>query len=133
MYIARFKPISNQSDWRTAILFNDRATGTPIDMTGISFTMQISLIGRYYNLQNSAGSTMTLSTATGELTNPSLGILQIIVLIGRMQGMMPGTYDVGLQMTNNVITVQTLLGKLPIVNGIIGSGTATNPWGDDYA
>lgn len=131
MFTARFKPLSNQSDWSTACLFNDKATGTPITLTGITFTLQLQLIGSSRNNNsNSTGASLVGSTGSGELTLPSLGILQIFFPVTRIQVLQPGSYDVGLTMTNGIFTAQVIIGRLPIISGIIGSGTQSNPWGD---
>jgi hypothetical protein len=118
MFQARFKPVTNQSDWATSIQFNDKATGTPIDITGDdmpnSFALAVQLVG------DGNMPALTGSTATGELTLPSLGILQIFFPAARMQALTPGSYDVGLTVTNGVNTAQILLGRLPLVNGIVG-------------
>ena len=118
MIQARFKPVTNQSDWATSIQFNDKATGTPIDITGddmpLSFALALQLVGE----RNMPA--LTGGTATGELTLPSLGILQIFFPAARMQALAPGSYDIGLTVTNGVNTVQILLGRLPIVDGIVG-------------
>jgi hypothetical protein len=118
MFQARFKPVTNQSDWATSIQFNDKATGMPIDITGDdmpnSFALAVQLVG------DGNMPALTGSTATGELTLPSLGILQIFFPAARMQVLTPGSYDVGLTVTNGVNTAQILLGRLPLVNGIVG-------------
>lgn len=118
MFQARFKPVANQSDWATSIQFNDKATGTPIDITGDdmpnSFALAVQLVG------DGNMPALTGSTATGELTLPSLGILQIFFPAARMQALTPGSYNVGLTVTNGVNTAQILLGRLPLVNGIVG-------------
>jgi hypothetical protein len=117
MFQARFRPVSNQSDWATPMQFNDKASGTPIDITGEdvpnSFVLALQLAGA------SNGPALTGSTATGELTLPSLGILQVFFPAARMQALAPGSYDVGLTVTNGINTAQILLGRLPIVNGIV--------------
>jgi hypothetical protein len=123
MFQARFKPVTNQSDWATSIQFNDKASGAPIDITGddlpLSFNLALKPVGE--------GNTPSLtgSTATGELTLPSLGILQIFFPASRMQALSPGSYDVGLTVTNGLNTAQILLGRLPIVNGIVGQSAGT--------
>ena len=127
MFQARFKPVTNQSDWATSVQFNDKASGTPIDITGddvpLSFNLALKPVG-----QGSAPA-LTGSTATGELTLPSLGILQIFFPAARMQALTPGSYDVGLTVTNGLNTSQILLGRLPIVNGIVGqSASATGDY-----
>jgi hypothetical protein len=128
MFQARFKPVTNQSDWATSIQFNDKASGTPIDITGDdvpnSFSLALALVG---DANNAA---LTGSTTTGELTLPSLGILQIFFPAARIQALAPGSYDVGLTVTNGVNTAQILLGRLPIVNGIVGQSVGAN-W--DYS
>jgi hypothetical protein len=129
MFQARFKPISNQSDWSTAIQFNDKASGTPVDITGggspaNSFTLALQLAGTC-NAPALQG-----STATGELTTPSLGILLIYFPVGRMQSLTPGSYRVGLTVTNAIFTTEIFLGLLPVVNGIVGQSAGPN-W--DYS
>jgi hypothetical protein len=42
-----------------------------------------------------------------------------------MQALAPGSYDVGLTVTNGLNTAQILLGRLPIVNGIVGQSAGT--------
>ena len=118
MFQARFKPVTNQSDWATSIQFNDKATGTPIDITGDDVPLSFNLALKPVGEGNAAA--LTGSTATGELTLPSLGILQIFFPAARMQALTPGSYDVGLTVTNGLNTAQILLGRLPIVNGIVG-------------
>ena len=123
MFQARFKPVTNQSDWATSIQFNDKASGTPMDITGDDVPLSFNLALKPVGEGNSPA--LTGSTATGELTLPSLGILQIFFPASRMQALTPGSYDVGLTVTNGLNTAQILLGRLPIVNGIVGPSAGT--------
>ncbi|SDR10178.1 hypothetical protein SAMN05519103_00747 [Rhizobiales bacterium GAS113] len=124
MITARFKPISNQSDWSTTILFNDKASDTPIDFTGLTWTLQLQLQGDINNVA------LLGSTATGELTNPSLGILQVYFPVTRMKALTAGSYRLGLTVTNGIYTTQVMLGLVPIVPGIVGQTPGPN-W--DYS
>jgi hypothetical protein len=127
MFKARFKPVSNQADWATTLTFNDRIAGTPIDITGLSFTLTAQLLG----CQNAP--TLNGSTATGELTNPSLGVLQVYFPASRMQGLTPGSYQVGMTVfqASSGYTVQVMLGILPVIAGIVGMSPGPNVW--DYS
>jgi hypothetical protein len=114
MFTARFKPVSNQGDWATWIRLNNRADGTPIDLSAVSATLAAQLLSgaRCANF-------LTGSTASGELTNPSLGILQVFFPVATMQALSPGSYRVGLTITNGIFTKQLILGLLPIVAGVV--------------
>src|ERR1700738_3898149 len=111
MINARFKPISNQSDWSTACVINDRATGTPIDLTNIvTITLAVQMINQPNN------PILTGSLTTGEITKPSLGIIQIYFPATRMQALTPGSYQVGMILADAVPrTVELFLGLLPVV------------------
>lgn len=130
MFTARLRAITNKADWSTAIQINDKATGTPVDLTGDSFSLALRLrqgnsgqnawpnSASYYDWSASAPD-LTGSTATGEITNPSVGILQVYFPVGRIQSLRPGTYDLGLTVTNGVFTMQVAIGTLPIVDGFV--------------
>jgi hypothetical protein len=127
MFNARFKPVSNQADWSTTLTFVDRAQGTPVDLTGLSFTLSAQLAGS----RNAPA--LNGSTATGELTNPSLGVLQVYVPASRMQGLTPGSYQVGMTVfqASSGFTAQVLLGVLPVIAGLVGPSAGPNVW--DYS
>ena len=127
MFKARFKPVSNQADWATALSFNDRIMGTPVDLTGLSFTLAAQLAGQ------PNAPTLNGSTATGELASPTLGVLQIYFPAARMQGLTPGSYRVGMTVfqASSGFTVQVALGILPVLAGITGNSPAPNVW--DYS
>ncbi len=127
MFNARFKPVSNQADWATALVFNDRATGTPVDLTGLSFSLAAQLLGQ----QNAP--TLIGGTSTGELTNPSLGVLQVYFPASRMIGLTPGSYQVGMTVfqASSGFTVQVLLGVLPVIAGLVGPSPGPKSW--DYS
>jgi len=127
MFNARFKPVSNQADWATALFFNDRATGSAIDLTGLAFMLAAQLLG-----QPNAPALIG-STATGELTNPSLGVLQVYFPASRMQGLTPGSYQVGMTVfqVSSGFTVQAMLGLLPVVAGLTGPSPGPSIW--DYS
>jgi hypothetical protein len=127
MFNARFKPVSNQADWSTALYFNDRALGTPVDLTGLSFTLAAQLLGQ------PNAPTLSGSTATGELTSPSLGVLQVYFPAARMMSLTPGSYQVGMTVFQPAsgFTVQVLLGILPVIAGLVGPSPRPNVW--DYS
>jgi hypothetical protein len=127
MFKARFKPVSNQADWASAITFNDRTTGLPIDLSDLTFSVAAQLL----NQQNSP--TLVGSTDTGELTNPTTGVLQLYFPASRMQGLTPGSYQVGMTVNqaSSGRTVQVLLGILPVLAGFTGPSAGPNVW--DYS
>jgi hypothetical protein len=112
---ARLKEATNQSDWALPIQFIDRATGDLIDLS--SDTFQLALVPT-----SPPGSTypvLTGSTVTGELTVTGLGILYVYFPAARMSSLVPGTYKVGLTISNGVQTAQVLVGHLPVRDGIV--------------
>jgi len=127
MFNARFKPVSNQADWATNITFADRATGAPIDLSGLSFTLAAQLLGQ------PNAPTLIGSTGTGEITSPSLGVLQVYFPASRMKGLTPGSYRVGMTVfqPSSGFTVQAMIGLLPVIPGLVGPSASPNIW--DYS
>jgi hypothetical protein len=121
MYLTKFHPVSNQGDWATWVLMSDRASGQPLDLSSLSFALAA--------VRQQGCDALTGSSSTGELTNPSTGYLQIFFPVARMQALPPGSYKVGLTMSNGAYTRQLILGLLPVVSGVVNMPG----YGDDYS
>jgi len=120
MLNAKLKPVSNQGDWSTAMQFIDRASGDPVDLGGDSFR----LVLRPLAAGGRRRPALAGSTVTGELSLPSLGILAVYFPASAMRALEPGTYEVGLSISNGVLTAQVIVGRLPIIDGVVGDPTS---------
>jgi hypothetical protein len=134
MFITNLRSITNRSMWATAILFNDKSTGLPMDITGggvpNSFVLALRRtegnrnswpMNSFYDPNYLGPPDLVGSTTTGELTIPALGILQVNFPVARIQTLCPGSYRMGLGVTNGISTVEVAVGLLPVIDGIIPS------------
>ncbi len=127
MFQAKFKPISNGADWSTNISFTDQATGEPIDLTGGDVPNSFTFIAQ--PVQNNRwvlNPSLVGSSATGEITIVSPGLLNLFFPATRMNTMRVGSYRCGLTITNlptGPYTIEIFLGLLPVLDGILGQNS----------
>jgi hypothetical protein len=132
MFTAKFSPTSNAADWSTNISFTDKATGEAIDLTGGNVPNSFTFIAQPMQNRWSTNSALVGSSATGEVTVVSLGLLNIFFPATRMNTLGAGSYRCGLTITNlptGPYTIEVFLGLLPVLDGILGQGSIS-PW--DY-
>lgn len=93
-----FDPTPNTADWVADIAFVDKATGTPIDLTGVAFEMQVR------RLPSDGHVIVAASTASGRLINGgATGVLSIRVPTSAMSGVPAGDYVTDLVATGDGI------------------------------
>lgn len=93
-----FDPTPNTADWVADIAFVDKATGNPIDLTGIAFEMQVR------RLASDGQVVIAASTATGRLVNGgATGVLSIRVPTAVMSRASAGDYVTDLVATGDGI------------------------------
>lgn len=126
MYIwpVLFPPVSNREDWFQILSLNDDDTGAAIDLSGLTFQLEIRNLQdgstSQYNISSfyyaSASPIITAALGTG-LTVVDVGKLQIEILETKMRALNPGTYQVACTCTDGTKTRQLFVGRLPIIDG----------------
>lgn len=108
--------ISNAADWDKSFRLRSKTDGTLFDMTGATVTFKVRP-GREQDWSGSGADVLTGSTTTGEVTLPSLGVINWRFPASTMAGIDPGTYRAGVIITRDGETVQLFLGTVAIKGG----------------
>ena len=111
MFGARLDPITTRSDWILPIEFKDSETGDLMDLTGVTFDVRLRENG-------GVTSTITGSSAGGEITNPDTGVALITFLASALTSLEAVEYDVALTMYRDSYTETIILGTIPVLDGI---------------
>lgn len=112
MYQAVFEPISNRADWIGNLQLQNEETGAPItDLAGIEVKMEIR--------RACCSPFLSATFANGKIIDQGNGVMQWRFTASDMNHVCPDTYDVGIILTRDGITVQELVGSLPVIDGVV--------------
>ena len=111
MYQGTLEPISNRADWFGTLEIVDDETGEVVtDLSG--FTVSIAVRNDRQSPE------MTAYTGDSHITADG-GVIQWRFAASEMGRLCPGTYEVGITLSRDGITVQQLIASLPIVDGVV--------------
>lgn len=111
VFHGKLDPISNREDWNFVIELDDSDTGLPLDLTGAQISVTIR-DARYRS------TVLNGSSNDGTVTFLDVGVFQITYLAAKMQNLRPDMYEVGVALVQNGVTVQLIIGLLPVLDGI---------------
>jgi len=110
VFQGKLDPVSNREDWTYVVEIDDE-DDNPVDLTDAAISVTIR-DPRYRSVA------LAGSTADGSITVLDTGVFRIAFAAARLQPMRADTYEVGVVLVQNGVTVQLVLGLLPIVDGI---------------
>ena len=111
VFHGKLDPTSNREGWSLTVEIDDE-NNNPIDLTGASITVNIR-DPRYRAI------VLCGSTANGAVTILSTGVFQVSFTAAQFRPFRPDTYEVGVVLVQNRVTVQLVIGLLPVVDGIM--------------
>jgi hypothetical protein len=111
VFQGKLSPVSNREDWNLTLEIDDE-NDDPIDLTGASITVNIR-DPRYRAV------VLCGSTSNGAVTILGTGVFQVSFSAAQLQPFRPGTYEVGMVLVQNGVTIQLLIGLLPVIDGIM--------------
>lgn len=113
MFQGTLDPISNRADWFGTIeLINDDTGEVLENLDGISVKIEVRDDDRSYPL-------LTASTADGRVTFLGGGVIQWHFPPSFLRNICAGSYDLGVIISRDGITVQQLIATLPIIDGVV--------------
>ena len=113
MQIATLAPVTNRGDWIDCYKLVDDETDDPIDLSDAA---EITLEIREPET-HCPKATATLTG--GSIIHIETGVFQWTFPLAQMRSLCPRTYDVGLTILKDAITTQILIGRLPVLDGIV--------------
>jgi hypothetical protein len=112
MFIGTLSPVSNRADWVDAFQLLDEETNEPIniaDATAIIIEVRDP---------RTRCIVLTGSLSSGEIESVETGTFQWHFTSDRMRLLCPQDYEIGCTIVKDSITVQLLIGTLPIMDGV---------------
>lgn len=113
MFTGTLNPVSNRATWTEDFELTDLETGDPIDL---STATEITIELRDPSTQTSK---FTLSMTGGEIDVVALGVFEWRAEVGTMRNLCGKTYEVGCTIEQSGDTTQLIIGRLPVVDGIV--------------
>lgn len=101
---------TNNADWRTQFQFTDAETGDLIDFTGATIEIAVKDFDGCQKVE--------ATTDNGMIAIVSTGIFELNVPASTMEGLCPGTYQIGGVYSLNDETVSLFTGSLAIISGV---------------
>lgn len=114
MLTGTLSPVSNQADWIEAYGLYDEETGDPVD---VSDAAEITISIRD---PESGSADLTATLTGGTIEHIETGVFQWTFTVAQMQQLCAKTYDVGMTILKDDQTIQLFIGKLPVLDGIVG-------------
>jgi hypothetical protein len=102
---------SNRENWTIQFYAEDDDTGNAIDFTGATINFALR--------DSNRSALLSASTADGNITTPTTGLVEIAFTETEMSGIDPGTYSIGCNYTLNSVTAQLFVGYAAIYDGVV--------------
>lgn len=116
--VINLRPVTNSEDWYDVFEAHDEDADTPFDFTGWALSLKVGCPdGR-----RSGPALISASDTDGRIEFPAgrdSGQFSVTVPASAMACMEPNTYPVGIIMEKDGDTVQLVLARLPIVDGVV--------------
>jgi hypothetical protein len=110
MYIGSLDAQSNRATWRVDVTLIDDDTKDTIKVSDCAITMTVS--------DESGCQVLTGSSASGAIIFPQDDVFEWSFSSSQMAALCAGSYNVGVRISQNDITMQLIVGTLPIVDGV---------------
>ena len=112
MFIGTLSPVSNRADWIDTFQLLDEETNEPID------TSDATAIIIEVRAPSTRCVVLTGSLSSGEIERVETGTFQWHFTADRMRLLCPQDYEIGCTIVKDGITVQLLIGTLPVMDGV---------------
>jgi hypothetical protein len=114
MITGALSPVSNREDFELQVELYDEEADEPVTLDGVAEVV-IEVAPR----DRSSRSVLSARMSAGQITSPELGVIECVFAAAQMQALCAGTYDVGGTLTKDGITVQFIIGTLPVLDGVV--------------
>lgn len=114
-YFGALDPASNRADFNEPYGLDDAETGDPIDEAILSAASIV------FEIADPVSKAILLSATSdnGLVTIPTDGVMLVTFTRAQMTTLCPGTYNVGITITDDDETEQILAGTIPIYDGVV--------------
>lgn len=110
MSITLSSSTTNNADWKTQFQFTDADTGDLIDFTGATIEIAVR--------ESDGCQKIEATTDNGMIVIVGTGIFELNVPASTMEGLCPGTYQIGGVYSLNGETVSLFTGSLAVISGV---------------
>ncbi len=101
---------TNNADWNMQIHVTDADSGVPVDFTGATIEIEVKDANGCRKLEG--------SVADGRVTLPDTGVIEWLFPAASMEGLCPGSYNMGAVYQLNGATVSLFTGQLVVIDGV---------------
>lgn len=106
-------PVSNRETWTGSYEVSDAETGDLIDLsTATEITIEV-------RAPTTGSPEFTLSLTGGDITIAALGVFEWRAEASAMRSLCAKTYEIGCTIEIGDDTVQLIVGRLPVIDGIV--------------
>lgn len=112
MFLGTLDPATTRADWELIVAFADADTGELLDLAGAAVLVEL-------RDRASGGVTLSGSSANGKVLFPDTGTIRIAVPAAEMRSLAADVYDIGGVLTLNGVTLQFVIGLLPVLDGVV--------------
>lgn len=116
--VINLRPVTNSEDWYDVFEAHDEDADTAFDFTGWSLELKV----RSPNEGKQGRALISASDADGRIAFPSgraSGQFTVTVPASAMTSLCVGTYPVGIIMAKDGDTIQLVLARLPVLDGVV--------------
>ena len=110
MYAGTLKAATNRADWQDGFKLLD-ATGAVVDLTGAEVTLTLAD-------RETKRAKLTIKTSD-YVTVDANGVIRWNVPVENMRSLCAETYDLGMVLKINGATKQLIVGRVPVLDGIV--------------
>lgn len=111
MYRGQVAEVSNREDVELFYQLMDEDTDELIDLSTVTAIVA--------SVRDNECERINLSLETGEITLVETDTMRVFISETSMAGLCPGTYQIGITVTNAGFTPQLIAGSMAVVNGIV--------------
>lgn len=113
MFSGNLPPASNKATWAVNYELTDEDTGELLDLSGVD---QITIEVRD---PESRATVLSGSLTGGEVSVPDTGVFRWEFTAAQMRTLCSKTYEVGCTLTENDETIQLIIGRVPVLDGVV--------------
>lgn len=115
MYTGSLDPFSNRADWKARYRVIDSETWEDVDLTGCTVVLGVYDENKCQRLtgSNASGGVITLE----EYTTGVFSIISWSFEFGTVRNICPGTYSVGVTISNDDQKMQFIIGSVACLDG----------------
>lgn len=111
MLVTTLPPVSNRAGWSYSVEVLDDDTGEPLALAGLDIVFEVR--------DDAERVVLSATIANGKLALVDTGVFAAAFARDQMATLRPGTYRVGCTISDAGDTAQLIIGRLPVLDGIV--------------